>query len=138
MFLLLLFVLKDEQEMHDFMSSINMNHKRSQHMFGRRYALEHLGLTNEELQEALVLSKSEGLVNPIKRGKNQDDHLSYQITDKALYDLIENYLVLAIYIRIKLILIWSHIRKPTIEERKWFELFFSRKDFYNALEIYNK
>jgi hypothetical protein len=56
----------------------------------------------------------------------------YKIKDKSLYDLIKEHLTLATYLRLKLILIWSYIRKPTIEETKWFELFFTRKDFYTT------
>jgi hypothetical protein len=99
-------------------------------MFDRRYALEHMGLTKEELEEAFTLLKSEGLIDSIKK-ENKDNHqILYKIKDKSLYDIINDHLILAMYVRLKLILIWSYIRKPTIEETKWFESFFTRKDFY--------
>ena len=101
-------------------------------MFGRRYALEHMGLTKEELEEAFTLLKSEGLIDSIRKEENDNHQILYKIKDKSLYDLINDHLILATHVRLKLILIWSGIRKPTIEETKWFELFFTRKDFYST------
>jgi hypothetical protein len=118
MYLLLFFVLKDEQEMYDLLSSVNIHNKGAQHMFGRRYALEHMGLTKEELEEAFTLLKSEGLIDSIKKENNDNHQILYKIKDKSLYDLINDHLFLATHVRLKLILIWSHIRKPTIEETK--------------------
>ena len=101
-------------------------------MFNCRYTLEHMDLTNQKIEEIFSLLESEGLISPIKIVNNEADRLPYKIADVSLYYLLDDHLRLAMHIRLKLILIWSKIRKPTREEAEWCEFFFTRKNYYTT------
>jgi hypothetical protein len=91
-----------------------------------------MDLTNQKIEEIFSLLESEGLISPIKIVNNEADRLPYKIADVSLYYLLDDHLRLAMHIRLKLILIWSKIRRPTTEEAEWFEFFFTKKDYYTT------
>jgi hypothetical protein len=57
--------------MYELLSLTDLAGKRVQSTFNRRYTLEHMGLTNEEVEEALYLLKSEALISAIRIENNE-------------------------------------------------------------------
>jgi hypothetical protein len=97
----------------------------------KEFVFEHTGLTHEEVTKCFEILKGMDIIRPTKVLFGEIRYSFNPVYDQ-LKKLLREYWSIQGTIFAKMNRIWLYIRKPTLEEQKWLELFYGEK---RAMEI---
>jgi DNA-binding MarR family transcriptional regulator len=87
-----------------------------------------IDFTPEEVEDACITISNEGILKPFMEFNGER---SYEISNKALDDLLNDTYDIWESVSMKMETLWEFIRRPTEEEMKWLEIFHGQRDASN-------